>query len=93
MSKIQDVNAQRFALPLKEVLSDAMHGDHTHFELICVTVTLENGFSGTGYSYTGGKGGHAIIAMIEHDLAPYLIGRDSADVEALHEGMNFHVHL
>ena len=92
MTKIQHITAQRFALPLSEVLSDAMHGDHTHFELICATVTLENGLSGTGYSYTGGKGGHAIIAMIEHDLAPYLIGRDSADVEALYEGMNFHIH-
>ena len=30
--------------------------------------------------------------MIEHDLTPYLIGRDSTDVEALYEGMNFHVH-
>ena len=92
MGKIIDIKAQRFALPLKEVLSDAMHGDHTHFELICATITLDNGLSGTGYSYTGGKGGHAIVAMIEHDLTPYLIGRDSTDVEALYEGMNFHVH-
>ena len=59
MGKITDIKAQRFALPLKEVLSDAMHGDHTHFELICATITLDNGLSGTGYSYTGGKGGHA----------------------------------
>ncbi len=92
MGKITDIKAQRFALPLKEVLSDAMHGDHTHFELICATITLDNGLSGTGYSYTGGKGGHAIVAMIEHDLTPYLIGRDSTDVEALYEGMNFHIH-
>jgi L-alanine-DL-glutamate epimerase-like enolase superfamily enzyme len=92
MSKIERITAQRFALPLKEVLSDAMHGDHTHFELICATITLDNGLSGTGYSYTGGKGGYAIVAMIEHDLAPYLQGRDSTDIEALYEGMNFHIH-
>ena len=92
MTKIEHITAQRFALPLSEVLSDAMHGDHTHFELICATITLENGLSGTGYSYTGGKGGHAIIAMIEKERDQDLIGRDSADGEARYEGMNFHIH-
>jgi L-alanine-DL-glutamate epimerase-like enolase superfamily enzyme len=92
MSSIKSVTAQRFALPLKEVLSDAMHGDHTHFELICATITLENGLSGTGYSYTGGKGGYAILAMIERDLAPFLIGQQSEDVEGLYDGMNMHIH-
>ncbi len=90
--KIASVKTERFALPLKEVLSDAMHGDHTHFELITTQIFLENGQSGTGYSYTGGKGGHAIIAMIEHDLAPFLIGKDASDIEGLYAQMGFHVH-
>jgi L-alanine-DL-glutamate epimerase-like enolase superfamily enzyme len=79
-------------IPLAEVLSDAMHGDHTHFELITTTITLANGLQGTGYTYTGGKGGHAIAAMIRHDLAPLLSGQDAAQVEALHERMQWHVH-
>ena len=43
---------------------------------LCVPliITLENGQSGTGYTYTGGKGGQAILAMIKYDLAPALIG-------------------
>ncbi|MEM7631776.1 MAG: mandelate racemase/muconate lactonizing enzyme family protein [Pseudomonadota bacterium] len=86
------VEARRFNLPLAEVLSDAKHGDHTHFELITCTVTLADGSSGTGYTYTGGKGGHAIKAMIEHDLAPFLQGRDADDIEALYEAMQWHVH-
>jgi L-alanine-DL-glutamate epimerase-like enolase superfamily enzyme len=86
------VTAKRFAIPLAEILSDAKHGDHTHFELITVTVSLADGTSGTGYTYTGGKGGHAIKAMLDHDLAPFLIGQSAQDIEALYDAMQWHVH-
>ncbi|WP_368044840.1 hypothetical protein [Salmonella enterica] len=38
---------------------------------------MEDGSTGTGYSYTGGKGGYAIKAMIDHDLAPVLSGKEA----------------
>jgi L-alanine-DL-glutamate epimerase-like enolase superfamily enzyme len=90
--RIASVRATLCHVPLDEVLVDAKHGDHTHFELIVATVTLENGESGTGYSYTGGKGGYATCAMIDHDMAPLLVGHDAAHVEALHDDMYWHVH-
>jgi L-alanine-DL-glutamate epimerase-like enolase superfamily enzyme len=89
---IKLVETKLYAVPLPEVMSDAKHGDHTHFELITATITLANGASGTGYTYTGGKGGHAIRAMIEHDLAPALIGRDGADIDAVYDFMEWHIH-
>jgi len=89
---IREIEARRFAVPLAEVLTDARHGDHTHFELITATVTLEDGSSGTGYTYTGGRGGRAVLAMIANDLAPFLIGKDAGDVEALHDAMKWHIH-
>ena len=92
MSRIAAVDIQRFNLPLAEVLSDAKHGDHTHFELITATVRLEDGSEGTGYTYTGGRGGRAVEAMLVHDLAPFVTGRDAADVEAVHDAMQWHVH-
>ena len=92
MAKIEHVEARYFAVPLAEVLSDAMHGDHTHFELITATVTLDDGREGTGYTYTGGRGGRAVLAMVQHDLAPFLLGRDAAVVESLHYAMQTHVH-
>lgn len=92
MSKIVEVKAQLFNVPLAEVLSDAKHGDHTHFELITATIRLEDGSEGTGYTYTGGRGGRSVLAMIEYDLVPFLIGRDAADVEALNEAMQWHIH-
>ncbi|MEO0386528.1 MAG: mandelate racemase/muconate lactonizing enzyme family protein [Pseudomonadota bacterium] len=91
-SKIRTVQTRLYHIPLEEVLVDAKHGDHTHFELITATVTLEDGAVGTGYSYTGGKGGFAIKAMIDHDLAPFLEGQDGYAVEALYDAMQWHVH-
>ena len=92
MSRIEKVQAQLFVVPLAEVLSDAMHGEHTHFELVTTTIGLADGSQGTGYTYTGGKGGHAILAMLGHDLAPALLGRDGHDVAALHDFMEWHLH-
>lgn len=89
---IRHIESRLYHVPLAEMLSDAMHGDHTYFELVTTTITLANGLQGTGYTYTGGKGGHAILAMIGNDLAPMLNGLDATDVEALHERMQWHVH-
>jgi len=90
--RITHVESRLFVLPLRETLTDAMHGDHTHFELITATVTLDDGSQGTGYTYTGGRGGRAIHALIKHDLAPVLVGSDGAQVENLNQFMNEHLH-
>ena len=83
MTTIRSVQVRLFNVPLAEVLVDAKHGNHTHFELVTATIKLSDGSEGTGYTYTGGKGGQAIKAMIEHDLAPFLIGKNADNVEAL----------
>lgn len=92
MAKIDHIETRLFHVPLDEPLVDAKHGTHTHFELITATVHLDDGRSGTGYSYTGGRGGFAVAAMIEHDLAPFLVGQEPDDVVALYEAMQWHVH-
>lgn len=89
---IDSVLARRFLVPLSEVLVDAKHGEHTHFELVTVTVRTADGAEGTGYTYTGGRGGAGIVATIRTDLAPWLRGRGAAEVEALHDGMQWHLH-
>ena len=86
------VKTQLFKVPLAEILTDAKHGDHTHFELITTTITLKDGSKGIGYTYTGGKGGQAIKAMIEYDLAPFIIGKDGSQIEDIYEAMQWHIH-
>ena len=92
MNPITNIQCRLFRVPLPEVMSDAKHGEHSHFELVTVTIQLADGASGTGYTYTGGRGGHAIKSMVEHDLAPDLLGRDGEDVETLFDFMEWHIH-
>ncbi len=92
MSILTQFETNHFRVPLVEVLTDAKHGDHTHFELITVTLQLQDGSEGTGYTYTGGRGGQAIKSLLEHDIKPFLIGKDTTDVEKLHDEMQWHLH-
>ena len=62
------------------------------FELITATIKLEDGSEGTGYTYTGGKGGYSIKAMIDNDLIPALIGKDADNIEELYDMMQWHIH-
>ncbi|MEM0943855.1 MAG: mandelate racemase/muconate lactonizing enzyme family protein [Pseudomonadota bacterium] len=89
---IHSVTVRHFAVPLDEVLVDAKHGDHTHFDLITATIRQRDGLEGTGYTYTGGRGGAAIKTLIAADLGPLLTGRDASPVEALNAEMYWHLH-
>ena len=91
-TRITSVDCKLFRVPLPEVMNDAKHGDHTHFELITSTITLEDGSTGTGYTYTGGKGGNSIKAMVDYDIAPALIGKEGTDVEGIYDFMEWHMH-
>lgn len=82
---IKNVKTEYYNIPLAEILVDASHGTHTHFELILCRITTADGTEGVGYTYTGGKGGRAIATMIEHDLTPLLSSKNSQDVESITE--------
>lgn len=92
MIPISSVKSRLFRVPLAEILSDAKHGEHTHFELITVTIELDDGSTGTGYTYTGGRGGSAIKSMVEHDLAPSLLGQDGSSPETILDAMEWRIH-
>ncbi len=91
-NQIKDINVRLFEVPLPEVLSDAKHGDHYHFELVTTTITLSDGSQGTGYTYTGGKGGRAIKAMIEYDFKNALLGKDGSDIDGIYDFLEWHIH-
>ena len=50
---------------------DAKHGKHTFFELITTTVILQDGYTGVGYTYTGGMGGESIRALLDNELSSF----------------------
>ncbi|MDQ3703781.1 MAG: mandelate racemase/muconate lactonizing enzyme family protein [Chloroflexota bacterium] len=78
---IERVETAYYRLPL-EPMGDAGHGFINSEELITVKLWAE-GLEGHGYSYTIGRGGQAVRALIDHDIAPLLIGQDASDIQGL----------
>ena len=57
-----------------------------------VRITDADGAVGTGYSYTIGTGGPSVMALLEHTLAPFLIGREADAIEAVWRACLFRTH-
>lgn len=55
-------------------------------------ITDADGLVGTGYSYTIGTGGPAIMALLQHTLAPALIGREASEIERIWRDLMFLTH-
>jgi len=79
--RIERIETAYHRLPL-EPQGDAGHGAIDTEELITLLIRAE-GLEGHGYTYTIGRGGRAVQALIDHDLAPLLTGRDASDIQGL----------
>ncbi len=79
--KIERIETAYYRLPL-EAVGDAGHGLLDSEELITLRLHAE-GLEAHGYTYTIGKGGRAVQAVIDHDLAPILVGQDASDIQRL----------
>jgi L-alanine-DL-glutamate epimerase-like enolase superfamily enzyme len=55
-------------------------------------IRCDDGSEGTGYAYTIGTGGSAVIALLRDHLAPRLIGQDPSRIEAIWRGLLFATH-
>ena len=77
MTTISSVGVDHYRIPLPVVLSDSTHGDIAEFELVTVRVRDAAGAAGLGYTYTVGRGGAAVAALIKHDLCSVLLGVES----------------
>lgn len=91
-NEIVAIDTEFYKVPLAEVLSDAKHGDHTHFELILCRITCADGTQGTGYTYTGGKGGRAICSLLHDEMRPLLVGSDARKIDAIWDKLQWEYH-
>ncbi|MFI7128743.1 mandelate racemase/muconate lactonizing enzyme family protein [Nonomuraea sp. NPDC050153] len=82
MPRIERIDVQLVDLQPAAVRVDAMQS-FVKQETVLVTVHTSDGLSGTGYSYTIGTGGRAVLSLITDHLVPALVGRDARPVEAL----------
>ncbi len=91
MSKIERVELFLIDLTPKIERSDAIQA-FTSQETPVLRITTNDGLTGTGYTYTIGTGGSAVMAMLRDHLCPLLIGRDSEMIEETWKALFFHVH-
>lgn len=61
-------------------------------ETIFVEIETDAGVHGTGYAYTIGTGGRAVLQLLREDLLHRLIGRDAREVEALWQELFWATH-
>ena len=57
-----------------------------------LTITDSDGAQGTGYSYTIGTGGPAIMSLLRETLVPRLIGREAEEIERIWRDLLFVTH-
>ena len=83
MPLIVSTEAGYYRLPLPTALTDAMHGEMLAFELNTVRLRDAEGAEGTGYTFTCGRNGAAIDAVLRRDFAELLAGQDADRIEFL----------
>ena len=91
MPSIKSVEVWRIDLPPPVPRSDAIQSFVVQ-ETPMLRITCDDGSQGTGYSYTIGTGGSSVTALLADHLAPRLIGRDTACIEAIWRDLMFATH-
>ncbi|MEM9105082.1 MAG: mandelate racemase/muconate lactonizing enzyme family protein [Pseudomonadota bacterium] len=91
MARIERIEIMMVDLKPKVRRTDAIQSFDRQ-ETPIVRITDSDGAIGTGYSYTIGTGGPSIIALLEHTLAPMLLGRDAEAIQSIWNDMLYSTH-
>jgi L-alanine-DL-glutamate epimerase-like enolase superfamily enzyme len=91
MSLITRAEAYLIDLEVETVRTDAVQSFLSQ-ETIFVELGTDDGLTGTGYSYTIGTGGRAVLSMLRDHLLPRTVGKDSRNVEAIWADLMWSTH-
>ncbi|GBE21852.1 MAG TPA: mandelate racemase/muconate lactonizing enzyme family protein [Actinobacteria bacterium] len=89
--RIQAATAFLVDIPVETKRTDAIQA-FLKQETIFVELRCDDGSVGLGYSYTIGTGGRAVLAMLETDLLPEIIGEDARRIEAIWQKLFWWIH-
>jgi L-alanine-DL-glutamate epimerase-like enolase superfamily enzyme len=92
MARIQSVETGFYRVPLPAVLTDSTHGEMRDFELNTVRVRDADGAEGTGYSFTVGRNGGAVDAVLAREIAGIVPGEDADRIEHLWNRLWWELH-
>src|SRR5215217_3113113 len=83
MATIDAVQPGFYRVPLPALLTDSMHGEMRDFELNTVRIRDADGAEGVGYTFTVGRNGAAIDAVLAREIVGIAQGQDADAVERL----------
>src|SRR3569832_377224 len=83
MAAITSIEPGYYRLPLATARTDSMHGVMLAFELNTVRVRDADGAEGVGYTFTCGRNGAAIDAILKRDNPEVVAGEDADRIEHL----------
>jgi L-alanine-DL-glutamate epimerase-like enolase superfamily enzyme len=83
MATLTAIEPGFYRIPLPEILTDSMHGEMRAFELNTVRLRDGEGAEGVGYSFTVGRNGAAVDAVIRRELPEIVVGEEADDIERL----------
>ncbi len=92
MPAIASLETGFYRVPLPETLTDSMHGEMRAFELNTARVRDADGAEGVGYTYTVGRNGAAIDAVLARELPELVIGEDADLIEHLWQKLWWALH-
>ncbi len=92
MAAIKDIETGFYRVPLPVVLTDSTHGEMRAFELNTVRVRDDEGAEGVGYTFTVGRNGAAIDAVLAREIAGIGIGRDADLIERIWNDLWWELH-
>jgi L-alanine-DL-glutamate epimerase-like enolase superfamily enzyme len=78
MTRIASIEPGFYRIPLPVVLTDSTHGEMRAFELNTVRIRDGDGAEGVGYTFTVGRNGAAVDAILSREF-PEIMDREEAD--------------
>src|SRR3954470_17295019 len=83
MAKLTSIEPGFHRVPLPVVLSDSTHGEIRAFELNTVRLRDADGAEGVGYTFTVGRNGAAVDAVLSRELTELMRGEEADAIEWL----------
>lgn len=83
MPRITSIQPGFYRVPLPTVLSDSMHGEIRAFELNTIRLRDSDGAEGVGYTFTVGRNGAAIDAVLSREMPEIMMGEEADEIERL----------
>ena len=83
MAKITAINSGFYRVPLPVLLTDSTHGEMRAFELNTVQVHDADGEEGIGYTFTVGRNGGAVDAILRREMGEIFLSEEADDIERL----------